>query len=115
MLETRFKIAFLLVVIVFAALPIMGILRGTRLTPFEEAPPASVESPPSEPEATSNEEPVMEDMVTIPAGPFLQGTTSGGFDEQPPRTVYLDTFSIDRYEVTNYQYKQGPFPSIFRT
>jgi len=106
MLETRFKVAFLLVVIAFAALPIMGILRGTRLTPFEEAPPASVESPPSEPEATSNEEPVREDMVAIPAGPFLQGTTSGGFDEQPQRTVYLDTFSIDRHEVTNYQYQQ---------
>ena len=63
MLETRFKVAFLLVVIAFAALPIIGILRGTRLTPFEEAPPATVESPPSEPEATSNEEPVKEDMV----------------------------------------------------
>jgi len=106
MLETKFKVAFLLVVIAFAALPIIGILRGTRLTPFEEAPPATVESPPSEPEATSNEEPVKEDMVTIPAGSFLLGTTSGGFDEQPQRTIYLDTFSIDRHEVTNYEYQQ---------
>jgi formylglycine-generating enzyme required for sulfatase activity len=104
MLETKFKVAFLLVVIAFAALPIMGILRGTTLTPFEPAP--SDESVPSEPEPSSNEEPIKEDMVTIPAGPFVRGTTSGGFDEQPQRTVYLDTFSIDRHEVTNYQYQQ---------
>ncbi len=106
MLETKFKLAFLFVVIAFAALPIMGILRGTTLTPFEEAPPATVDSGPSEPEPTSNEAPINEEMVTIPAGPFLRGTTNGGFDEQPQRTIYLDTFSIDRYEVTNYQYQQ---------
>jgi formylglycine-generating enzyme required for sulfatase activity len=104
MLETKFKVAFLLVVIAFAALPIMGILRGTTLSPFEPAP--SDDSVPSEPEPSSNEEPIKEDMVTIPAGPFVRGTTSGGFDEQPQRTVYLDTFSIDRHEVTNYQYQQ---------
>jgi formylglycine-generating enzyme required for sulfatase activity len=106
MLETKFKVAFLLVVLAFAALPIMGILRGTTLTPFEEAPPATEESVPSEPETASNEEPIKEEMVTIPAGPFLRGTMSGGFDEQPQRTIYLDTFSIDRHEVTNYEYQQ---------
>ena len=31
---------------------------------------------------------------------------SGGFDEQPQRTIAVDTFSIDRYEVTNFQYQQ---------
>jgi formylglycine-generating enzyme required for sulfatase activity len=106
MLETKFKVAFLLVVIAFAALPIMGILRGTTLTPFEEAPPASDDPVPSEAEPASNEDPIKEDMVTIPAGPFVRGTMSGGFDEQPQRTLYLDTFSIDRHEVTNYQYQQ---------
>jgi formylglycine-generating enzyme len=106
MLETKFKIAFLLVVLAFAALPIMGILRGTTMTPFEEAPPQE-ESGMSEPEPTSStENAIPDDMVTIPAGPFLRGTTSGGFDEQPQRTIYLDTFSIDRYEVTNHQYQQ---------
>ena len=39
MLETKFKVMFLLAVLAFAAIPIMGILRGTTLTPFE-APPA---------------------------------------------------------------------------
>jgi formylglycine-generating enzyme required for sulfatase activity len=45
-------------------------------------------------------------MVTIPAGPFVRGTNDGGFDEKPQRTIFLDAFSIDRYEVTNYQYQQ---------
>ena len=106
MLETKFKIAFLLIVLAFAALPIMGILRGTVLTPYEEGPPQTEESAPSEPESAANEEPVPEEMVTIPAGPFVRGTMSGGFDEQPQRTIHLDTFSIDRYEVTNHQYQQ---------
>ena len=53
MLETKFKLAFLFVVIAFAALPIMGILRGTVLTPYEQ--PAPVEDMPStsESEATA--------------------------------------------------------------
>jgi len=106
MLETKFKVAFLLVVLAFAALPVMGILRGTTLTPFESPPPDSADRVSSEPETASQEEPVPEDMVVIPAGPFIRGTTSGGFDEQPQRTIILDTFSIDRYEVTNYQYQQ---------
>jgi formylglycine-generating enzyme required for sulfatase activity len=106
MLETKFKIAFLLVVLAFAALPISGILRGTMPTPYEEAPPETEENVPSEPEAASSEEPIPEEMVTIPAGPFVRGTMSGGFDEQPQRTIHLDAFSIDRYEVTNHQYQQ---------
>src|SRR5690348_3102777 len=103
MLETKFKVAFLLVVLAFAALPIMGILRGTTLTPFEKP---SIEPPQAESEPVSKEIPVDEELVTIPGGPFLRGTTGGGFDEQPQRTISLDTFSIDRYEVTNFQYQQ---------
>lgn len=104
MLETKFKIAFLFVVLAFAALPIMGILRGTIMTPYEEAAPT--EDALSELESATNDEPIPEEMVTIPAGPFVRGTTSGGFDEQPQRTIDLDTFSIDRHEVTNHQYQQ---------
>jgi formylglycine-generating enzyme len=105
MLETKFKVAFLLVVLAFAALPIMGILRGTVMTPYEEAPQVEEVSTP-DPESATNEEPVNDNMVTIPAGPFVRGTMSGGFDEQPQRTIYLDTFSIDRFEVTNHHYQQ---------
>jgi formylglycine-generating enzyme required for sulfatase activity len=106
MLETKFKVVFLLAVLAFAAIPIMGILRGTTLTPFEATPPGAIETAQPEPETAPQEEPIREEMVTIPAGPFLRGTTSGGFDEQPQRMIFLETFSIDRYEVTNHQYQE---------
>ncbi|SLM46307.1 conserved protein of unknown function [Nitrospira japonica] len=105
MLETKFKVAFLLTVIAFAALPIMGILRGTSLTPLEDSS-SRTESVAEPLEADAKEEPVGEDMVAIPSGPFLRGTTDGGFDEQPQRTIALSAFKIDRHEVTNYQYRQ---------
>lgn len=109
MLETKFKIVFLLAVLAFAALPIMGIIRGTTLTPFESASPDSTDSSspePLDPSQVSREEPIREEMVLIPAGPFIRGTDHGGFDERPQRTLVLDAFSIDRYEVTNFQYQQ---------
>jgi formylglycine-generating enzyme required for sulfatase activity len=51
-------------------------------------------------------------MVLIPAGSFLMGSkpTDGavgiqvGIDELPQQKVYLKSFFIDRYEVTNAQY-----------
>src|SRR5918993_1657561 len=102
MLETRFKVIFLFVVLFAASLPLIAILRGTSSTPFE-ADPQHVDE-----EATSltiesslKEKPLDEEMVTVPAGPFLRGTNQGGFDERPQRTIYLDSFLIDRYEVTN--------------
>jgi len=103
MLETKFKIAFLLVVLAAASLPIMGILRGTILTPYEQT---RSDEPASGPSATGvqPEQPVAEIMLLIPEGPFVRGTDKGGFDEQPPRTIYLDAFMIDKYEVTNSQY-----------
>jgi formylglycine-generating enzyme len=102
MLETKFKVAFLLAVLAFAALPIMGILRGTTSTPFEDVLPEPSEQSSSETAAP----PIDEQMVLIPAGPFIRGTDQGGFDERPPREIFLDAFAIDRYEVTNHQYAQ---------
>jgi sulfatase modifying factor 1 len=43
-------------------------------------------------------------MAPIPAGEFLMGSPEGSSDEQPQVSVYLDAFSIDRFEVTNAQY-----------
>lgn len=106
MLETKFKVAFLLAVLALAALPIMGILRGTTTTPFEEPPSDSIEPASSESLSLSNEAPVNEEMVGIPAGTFIRGTDLGGFDERPPREIFLDAFEIDKYEVTNHQYGQ---------
>lgn len=46
-------------------------------------------------------------MVLVPAGEFLMGSvegTEGGPDEKPQRSIFLDAFSIDVYEVTVEQY-----------
>lgn len=49
---------------------------------------------------------VPEGMVLIPAGAFEMGRNDGPKDERPRHTVYVDAFYIDRYEVTNAQYRQ---------
>jgi len=48
------------------------------------------------------------EMILIPAGEFLMGSPEGEGedDEHPQHTVFLDAFYIDKYEVTNAQYKQ---------
>ena len=43
-------------------------------------------------------------MVLVPAGEFTMGSPTGDPDERPAHQVYLDAFSIDRYEVTVGQY-----------
>lgn len=107
MLETKFKIAFLLVVLAFTSFPVMGILRGT--TPPPDAPSIPGEDVNSghsvSSQSDSSETPIPDELVPIPAGPFLRGTKVGGYDEQPERSIYVDAFSIDRYEVTNAQYQ----------
>jgi len=45
-------------------------------------------------------------MVLVPAGEFLMGSDNRLPDEGPQHTVKLKAFSIDKYEVTNLQYKQ---------
>ena len=47
-------------------------------------------------------------MVLIPAGNFQMGDSfnEGDAGERPVHTVYLDAFYIDKYEVTNEQYKK---------
>lgn len=106
MLESKFKLVFLFVVLVCAAMPIVAIMRGTTLTPYEASTSGAGSEGESVSENTAGEEPILDEMVTIPAGPFIRGTENGGFDEQPERTIQLDAFSIDRYEVTNHQYQQ---------
>jgi formylglycine-generating enzyme required for sulfatase activity len=50
-------------------------------------------------------------MIHIPAGEFQMGCNldhNGGYpcssDELPLHAVYLDTYAIDKYKVTNAQY-----------
>ena len=44
------------------------------------------------------------EMVLISEGPFLMGSNEGEADERPVHTVYLGSFYMDRYLVTNADY-----------
>ena len=46
------------------------------------------------------------EMVPIPAGEFQMGSNDGDGDEKPVHTVHVDAFYMDKYEVTNTQYKR---------
>jgi len=49
------------------------------------------------------------EQVYVPGGDFIMGSkaedANADDDEKPERTVYLDAFWIDKYEVTNGQYE----------
>ena len=44
-------------------------------------------------------------MVLVPAGEFTMGAIDQSPDERPQRTIDLEAFYIDKYEVTNGQFK----------
>lgn len=46
------------------------------------------------------------EMALVPAGGFVMGSDDIGNDESPQHTVYLDTYYIDKYEITNAQFKK---------
>jgi len=46
------------------------------------------------------------DMVYVPAGEFIMGDDQGPDDCRPAHRVYVDAFLIDKYEVTNRQYRR---------
>ena len=58
-------------------------------------------------EEAATETPTPDSMVLIPAGQFQMGSDNAAADddEQPVHTVYLDAFYMDKYEVTNAQFK----------
>jgi len=49
-------------------------------------------------------QPMEGSMAVVPAGEFMMGSPTGDSDEQPAHKVYVDTFSMDVYEVTVGQY-----------
>jgi len=54
----------------------------------------------------ASETPIENPMIAIPAGEFIMGAEDGGMDEQPQRTVYLDAFAIQKYEVMQHEYNE---------
>jgi formylglycine-generating enzyme required for sulfatase activity len=48
--------------------------------------------------------PLPMEWAAVPAGEFMMGSEDGESDESPIHPVYLDTFEIGTFEVTNEQY-----------
>ena len=59
------------------------------------------------PQSVTNDVNTFVDMVFIPAGEFLMGSNDekANDNEKPTHTVYVDAFYMDKYPVTNEQYK----------
>jgi len=50
--------------------------------------------------------PAPKDMIRIPEGTFVMGSDARWPDEGPMHIVYLESYYIDKYEVTNSQYQK---------
>jgi formylglycine-generating enzyme required for sulfatase activity len=84
---------------------------GTSTAPAPAKPPAKATHPSNgttPPKAVTMPQPPGEivgkdgaPMVLIPAGEFTMGSDKGDDDEQPIHKVFLDSFYIDKFEVTN--------------
>ncbi|MEZ4451335.1 MAG: SUMF1/EgtB/PvdO family nonheme iron enzyme [Nannocystaceae bacterium] len=69
----------------------------------EDAAPALAAAPDGTPAIPCESPP--EDMACIPAGPFLRGSDDGPENARPAATVWLQTYYMDRNEVTYAEYK----------
>lgn len=54
--------------------------------------------------ATSDIEPLLSEMIVIPAGEYERGSTTGSRDEMPKHKVQLSAFALDIHPVTNEQF-----------
>ena len=55
-----------------------------------------------------------EGMVYVPAGPFIMGSEVGDSDEAPRQTASTDAFFIDKYELSNEEFKKFDSKYSFR-
>ncbi|GIL15474.1 MAG: hypothetical protein BroJett039_06470 [Chloroflexota bacterium] len=81
-----------------------GLPSANRAAQILQSPVSNLQSsthPPSPVTIPSSTPP---DMILIPAGEFPMGGNKYA-DERPPHRVYLDSFLIDRFPVTNLQYQ----------
>ncbi|MDR4495261.1 MAG: formylglycine-generating enzyme family protein [Nitrospirales bacterium] len=109
-MEGRFKIIFLVAVLFLTSLPVIGILKGTDRPPSSPNDSKISESfMPDRGYGTQHENvdlASLEEMVEVPAGEFILGSNEGGFNEKPAHVETLESYWIDKYEVTNHQYQQ---------
>ena len=57
-----------------------------------------------------------QEMVLVPGGQFFMGSNDHGLDEKPVHAVRLDSFYMDKYEVTQKDFERvmGKNPSRFK-
>jgi formylglycine-generating enzyme len=113
-MDNRFKLIFLVAVLFLTSLPVIGILKGTDPPPTPpqgqgDRPGSSLTEEQDVPKnKTGNGDPSFsfreDEMVKVPAGEFILGSDEGGYNEKPAHVAYLETFWIDKFEVTNRQY-----------
>src|SRR3989475_12362026 len=95
MLDKRLKWAFLVVMLIFAGLPIAGIILDFLTPPNIEIEQTGSEAKPAR-DAATPVEPVKEDMVFIPAGEFLRGYNGGGVVGEPQDRGGRGVYWVDR-------------------
>jgi len=72
---------------------------GPTATPFPTSTPRPAATPTSAPSNKPN-------TVYIPGGEFILGSDTGNEDETPQQRMVISGFNIDKYPVTNAQYKE---------
>ncbi|GJL63479.1 MAG: hypothetical protein NPIRA04_21330 [Nitrospirales bacterium] len=105
-MDGRFKFVFLIAVLFLTSLPLLGILKGTKPPPPDPDDALVTSNHIEEASRPQTEDVTLikDSMVKIPAGEFIRGTNSGGFNERPENRFHIDTYWIDKFEVTNHQY-----------
>ena len=91
-------ILVLVAVLGLAAYPVMA--EGPVDKNGKEFAPGNKQSQ-EKPASAQSQDP---SMAVVPAGEFTMGSPTGDSDEQPAHQVYVDAFSMDKYEVTVGQY-----------
>lgn len=65
--------------------------------------------------STSSQPPGLDDVVTIPGGPFVMGSDHGDRHEAPRRVERVAAYAIDRHETTNRQFQRFVQSTGWRT
>ena len=79
---------------------VRAVLKGRQEAPWDVQSEKQTSS-------KASVQPTLTEMVLIPAGDFQMGSddSQADDDEKPVHTVYVDAFYMDKYEVTNAQFK----------
>jgi formylglycine-generating enzyme required for sulfatase activity len=95
-MRMMFVLVALLGLVAYPAMAAAPVEKGAKELPTGQKP--------SQQEKPAGTQPQEGSMAVVPAGEFMMGSPTGDSDEQPAHKVYVDSFSMDKYEVTVGQY-----------